>query len=288
MASVLGSGPLGFTTATGSHAIIPLKVIDFDSQNGVVIDGGWVPPSGLSAGDAADWASYLLDQGELAVDSAPVVPSTPPGPAFLVEAVHPGDASHSTITLTITNPNNTPANPPSTTSYTLEVVVENTYTGLTLETIADVIGTTVDGGSKPGLVHLGSPPALPLPRMPDDNQTKDFVAPDPVHATFVGTGGDAFLLEAPGNGGGATLFQAVVAVTSPTSFDLKVTWKNSNTGTAASHVTAFAYVIKISKPAGGDFGAPPSGQHSYSLTGGGDPGTTPVAAKAAKATIPSA
>jgi hypothetical protein len=234
MASVLGNGPLGFTTSNGAHVIVPLGAISFDAKQ-IVIDNGWAPPSGMTAKDAKDWASYLLDQGELAIDAASVTAPTPPGPAFLVAAVHPGDTSHSAITLTVANANPVPANPPSTTSYKLDVVFESTYSGLTLETIAEVIGTSVDGGSQPGLVHLGSPPASPLSRMPDDAQTVDFVQDGAVrHAKFVGTGNDAFLLEAPGDGGGAALFNAVVTVTSPTSFDLKVTWQKSNTGNTAA------------------------------------------------------
>jgi len=186
------------------------------------------------------------------------------------------------ITLTIDAP--APANPPSATSYKLDVTVENTYAGLTLDTLADVIGTALDVGSMPGLVHLVTPPAPPI--LKPNNQTVNFTTVAPAQATLVGTGpATAFVLEAPGDGGGASSFDAVVSGANGT-FDLKMTWTKSNTGNAASHATAFAYVLNISAPAGGEYGAPPAGVNSYTLTGGGDPGNTPIPATPPKATIP--
>src|SRR3954469_588874 len=184
MASMLGTGPLGYTTSSGAHAIIPLGKITFDSKQ-IVLDAGWTPPPGMTVQNAKDWASYLLDQEVLTVDAAAVAAPTLPGPAFVVEAVHPGDSAHNVVTLKITNPHSEPANPPGATSYTLDVVVVSTYHGLTLKTIADQIGTSVDGGIQPGLVHLGSPPVLPLTQMPDTAQTVDFVSAGAVcHAKF--------------------------------------------------------------------------------------------------------
>jgi hypothetical protein len=284
MASVLGTGPLAVTTSTGAHAIIPLNLVSYDPASGNAVITGWTPPAGITVQKATDWATYLLNEEELIVDRAPVVAPTPPGPAFLAEAVHPGNEAHNTITLTFTS---VPAasNPPSATSYQLEVTVENTYSGLELATLADVIGTAVGGGSKPGLVHLVTPPAPPPAKLPD-SQTVLFAHTGAVMQAALATG--SFTLEAPGDGGGATTFNVQVSNVADPKFDLKVTWKKSNTGTAASHATAFAYVLNISKPAGGDYGAPPAGTHSYPLTGGGDPGSTPVAATPPKATIPSA
>jgi hypothetical protein len=284
MANVLGTGPVAVTTSNGAHAIIPLNLVTYDPATGNAVITGWTPPAGITVQKATDWATYLLKEEEFRADTAPAAAPAPPGPAFLAEAVHPGRESHNKITLTVTNAP-APANPPSATSYQLDVTVENTYTGLTQATLADVIGTAVDGGSMPGLVHLVAPPTL----MPDDNQTVNFSTSTPARATLVGAGpADAFVLEAPGDGGGATQFNAVVSGVAGSAFDLKITWKKSNTGTAASHATAFAYVLNISKPAGGDYRAPPAGTNSYALTGGGDPGSTPIAATPPKATIPSA
>ena len=147
MANVLGSGPVAITTSKGAHAIIPLNLVSYDPATGNAVITGWTPPEGITVPAAAAWATYLLNQEELTVDTSPAAAPTPPGPAFIAEAVHPGKDTHNKITLTFTDVP-AAANPPSATSYQLDVTVENTYTGLnalTLDTLADVIGTTVGG-----------------------------------------------------------------------------------------------------------------------------------------------
>jgi hypothetical protein len=288
MANVLGTGPVGFTSKTGAHLVIPLSALTLNSDSSVSIAASW-PKAGSPEDNAADktaaqdWLNYLAREGnfQTAVSSVAV----PPSPAFLATAVHPGDAAHNKVTLKIDNV--TPANPPSVTIYQLDVTVENTYTGLTLDTLADTIGTAVDGGNKPGLVHLVTPPAPPPTLLPNDAQTVAFDTSAPAQATLVGAGpATAFVLEAPDSGGASAFTAAVLNVVAGKTFDLAVTWKKSNTGTGASHATAFASVVTIAKPAGGDYGIPPAG--TFTLTGGCDPGSTPIAAIPPQATIPSA
>src|SRR5262249_50604186 len=156
MANVLGTGPVAITTANAQHRTIPLGALTSDGTSVSLV--GW-PPAG-SPDDtpaiktaAGAWANYLLAQGTLQTDTATT--SAPAGPAFLVAAAHPG-TSGNTITLGLSNV--TKRNPPSATTLDIAVTVTDTYAGLSLATIADVIGTAVDGGSKPGLIHLASVP----------------------------------------------------------------------------------------------------------------------------------
>ena len=198
MASVLGTGPVAITTAKkAQHLTISLGALTSDGSS--IGLAGW-PRTG-SPEDTPDvknaaiaWANYLLAQGTLRTDTSP------PGPAFLVAAVHPG-TNGNTITLVLSNVTKSP----SATTLDIAVTVRDTYAGLSLATIADTIGTAVDGGSKPGLIHLASVP--PLAKMPDDAKIASFnPAGTVVQADVKGDGGTAFLLEAPGDGGGASQF----------------------------------------------------------------------------------
>jgi hypothetical protein len=203
----------------------------------------------------------------------------------LVEAVHPG-TSGNTIEFILSNV--TPANPPNMTTLNIAVTVTDTYPGVSLADIADTIGTAVDGGSKPGLIHLVTPPPPPaLTQMPDDGQTVAFAAAaSTMQATLVGGATDAFTLEAPGDGGGASQFDVAVTNATATTFDLTVTWKKTVTNkTLAEHATAFAYVLNITAPPAG-YGVPV--EDTYTLHDGHDPTTTPTPATPAEETIPSA
>src|ERR1700752_65022 len=152
MASVLGTGPVAFTSKGGAHVTIALSALT-SNPDGTTTIANWPAANSPqnNADDiksANDWIAYLFAQDVLKVATAPTV--APPGDAFLVEAVHPGELGNHTITLKITNSN--PVVPASATSFSLEVVLENPYTGLTLETIADRLGTAVDQGDDTALL----------------------------------------------------------------------------------------------------------------------------------------
>jgi len=276
MASVLGTGPVAITTDNATHLTVPLSALSYDGS--VVAIAGWPPagspPDALSK--AKDWVAYLFNENELQAYTP--VGKAPLGPAFLVEASHPG-TSGNTIQLVISAV--VPLNPPNMTTCDIAVTAVDVYTGLTLATLADVIGTTEDGGTMPGLIHLASA-AGSMPKA----QKVPFSTVAPAQAKLAATSGDAFTLEAPGDGGGATQFDVEVTNATATQFDLTVTWKKAGTGkTLAEHATAFAYLLKITAPPGG-YGVPVAG--TYTLHGGTNPSSTPAPASPATETIPSA
>jgi hypothetical protein len=290
MANLLGTGPVAITTATGAHLTIPLSALTYDGS--AITFTGW-PPAGSPIDTAANktaaknWVGYLFGQGELIADTPGG--TALPGPAFLVEATEPGFLGNG-IAFTISDVG-APANPPAVTTMTLEVTVVNDYPGLTPATIANTIGTTAGGGSKPGLVHV-VPGTI---QMPDATPSPiAFVAipgapPQPLQASVPGSGGTAFVLEAPPDGG-AGKFEATVTLpaTPDGTFDLNITWHKKATDTLANLPGLFAYVVKITAPPGG-FAVPAVDSSTHIATilfnGGTDPANVTSPAKPAGATV---
>ena len=278
---VIGDGPVAITTKDGAHMTIPLGALSLDSNNQIVV-GTWPPYSDLGSDPAFKasvdgWLKFLVGQGELKPATSGA--KAPAGPAFLVEATHVG-ATGNDIKLKISHVN--PQVPPDTTTLDLEVSVVNTYTGLTLATIADTIGTSDGGGSKPGLVFLAAP-APPLAHMPDAGVVH--MTGLPPHADVMSGTDLAFTLGARPDGGGGT-FDVEVTVHLPDTFDLKVTWtKPIANKTLLQHAAQFAYIVNIIKPPGG-FGVPD--EVTVTLSDGANPGTVSVPPKPAKASAPPA
>jgi hypothetical protein len=281
MAAILaiGAGPVALTSDNGAHLTIPLSALTF--ENGAIKISGWPPydhapndPDGTAFKQlVTDWLGYLVGQQLLKPDTSGA--AAPAGPAFLVEAQHAG-ANGNDIALAISNVN--PQVPPSTTTFDLTVDVTDTYKDLTLATIADIIGTSVDGGSKPGLVFLDTSVA-PSGKMPAAATVS--LTGSPLRAQFADANNQpAVTLGAPGDGGGGT-FSAQITVTAADKFDLKVTWsKTLANKTIADHTVAFQYVVKLSKPLG-DYGVPKA--ETITLSGGADPTTATVPPTAATA-----
>ena len=255
MANVRGAGPLTITTVNAQHRTIPLGALTYDGTNFSFVGG---PDDEAERKAALLWAEYLKKEGNLQIAGS--------GPAFLVTAAHPGTSGNA-IKLDLSNVNVTEGKPPSATTLDVTVTVTNTYVGLSLATVADVIGASVDGGEKPGLIHLASKP--PLDKMPDAQTASFKLAGAIMQAEVKKDGETAFLLEAPGDVGGADKFDVTVANVAASKFDLVVTWKKTVAGeTLDKHVAAFAYVLAITKPPEG-FGNPAAGQ--ITLQDGADP-----------------
>ena len=286
MASVQGTGPVAITSAKGAHLTVPLSAIQYDGKNVTII---WTPPDGDMANKdrAKYWATYLLGEGELQVHTAPA--TAPAGPAFLIEATHPGLFSNQ-ITVSIANV--TKLNPPDMSTMNMTVSVENDYSGLTLATLGSTIGTSEGGGSEPGLIFLSS--ADPPTDKPVKSAAPVAMSGAPVHADMASSGGTAFTLGGVADiGAGTTFTVEVPADPVGDAFKLKVVWSKTVTGkTLAEHATSFASIVKITPPPSGIFGIPAVDPVTHSATipiaGGADPGSTPTPAVPAKATVPAA
>lgn len=278
MAQVFAPGPLAITTSTGAHKVVPLNMLSTTPSGKIEVSTEWVDASdsGLKK-QAEDWANYLMSQGLLVVDTS--LPPPPPGPPFFVKSAFPGTEGDGTV---ISIGSVTEAAQSDASTMKMGVKVTNSYTGLTLATIGDIIGETAGDGAKPGIVFLssGTPTLMP------DNDAFVFSGTAPPKADILkfGGGGIAFTLEAPGDGGGGTLTAEISNSTSGgTTFDLKITWeRNETTEKKLSELAdEFSYVVTITPPPNGIYGVPKSNS-SVTLGGGEDP--KPVVEPATPAT----
>jgi hypothetical protein len=272
---VIGTGPVAFTTAENKHVTIPLGALSFD--NGAIKISGWVPPAGTPLNKVEDWLKHVLQQDLLTAATVAV------GPAFDIEAKHPG-ASGNTISIKITKV--AKKDPLGDSLLDVEANFEQVYTDLTTGNLVATLGTTEDGGTKPGLVFVVAPTA-PQPTMPADFAgAVAGTAPPKVNIPDKADGTKtAFALQAPGDGGSPTEFKVVVAATAAAKFDLTVSWKKTLTDVKLSDLDAqLGYVVKITPPADGFKTLPALGE--IKLLGGKDPSAIPSAK--AKATVRSA
>jgi hypothetical protein len=280
MASVQGTGPVAITTAKGAHLTIPLSALTY-SQGAITISG-WTAPDSDTQTAAQNWASYLLGQSDLA--PAPSPTTAPAGPAFLLEATHPGLLS-SQISVAISGV--TAANPPDASTIDMTVSVTNAYSGLTLATLGSTIGTSEGGGSQPGLVFLSS--ADPPSDLPVGSASAVEFSGDPPKAVIACGNGTQFTLTGVADIGTGTTFTVEVPAPVAGKFELDVVWSLAVTDKKPSELPAlFQSVVKITAPSAG-FGVPK--ELTYPLTNGADPDPTaipPTPAVPAKATVPSA
>lgn len=272
---VIGTGPVAFTTAENKHITIPLGALSLD--DGAIKISGWTPPKGTQQAKVEDWLKYLLQQNLLTPAAVAV------GPAFDIEAKHPG-ASGNTISIKITKV--TKKDPLGDSLLDVAASFETVYTDLTVVNLVATLGTTEDGGTKPGLVFVVAPVA-PQPTMPADfTGPVAGAAPPKVDIPDKADGTKtAFTLQAPGNGGTPKEFKVAVAATAAAKFNLTVTWKKTLTDVKLSDLDAqLGYIVKITPPAGGFKTLPALSE--IKLLGGKDPSAIPPAK--AKATVRSA
>jgi hypothetical protein len=285
--TVLGHGPLEYTDpVTGKQVSIPLTALFFDPTKGnqLAIDSTkWPDPSTTTINLPGFIQAFLKDL----VQQQLVIPAPVPAPkqSMVLTASSPGSTGNS-IKITITT---TPKPDPTQSTFDVKVEESDTYTGLTLATIAGVLGTDKAAGSIPGLLHIvqGTLAASGLPG----------ATASPV-ALAVGGGGPSaqavlnnnaktpapfVTVEAkkPGADGALTTVSIANVDTTKNTFDLTAFWTKTVTGctlaTLLTNLAGLSYEIGVSPPLGGIFSVPVSGV--VTLSGGAD-GSSPTAASA--------
>jgi hypothetical protein len=292
--TVLGGGPLEYTDPnSGKQISIPLSALFFDPKknNQLSVDSTkWPDPKATPVTLPPFVTSLLADlsQQQLILPA----PVASPKPALIVTATDPGSAGNGIkLTIAITTPNVDPTQ----TVFSIKVEETDLYPGLTLSTIAQVLGTDKKAGTTPGLVHVvdgtlaasGLPAAVasqpftqpappPPPPPPGPNAQSVLMNNAKVPAAFV-------TLEAKKLGADGALTVVTIANVDSTknTFDLTAYWTKSATGiklaTLQSSLATLAYDIGGSLPPSKIFSVPAAGP--VQLAGGTD-GTSPTAASA--------
>jgi|GEM_PF-5295550 len=247
---------------SGKHLMIPLSALYFDA-NGALKADRW-PLYATYQATVDPLLTRLLKDGTLRKGSTPAA-----RPSFVATAVTPG-ATGVLIEIEISNvvPNSaTPAN--STADF--KVTETDTYAGTEVGKLKDVVGTTANGGKRPGLVFVSSAGAPELPAA--GTYSMAAAAPgDPAKADIPkhSGGGTAFSLQTRANGADAVLTSVQIKDVDQANnkFTLVVKWTKTQSGQAMNGLgAALAYAVNVSAPAGG-FLAPAPGK--VVLTGGSD------------------
>lgn len=258
----ISSGPISFVDAHQSQQEIPLSAITF-GPNGV---------------DASAWPSYTANKAVVdgllkqMVAQGLISPGTKSAavPSLKITASEPGQTGNAT-TVTFANP--------SSSAGTVDVTVtaNETYPGLTLGTIGNVLGTSAAQAN--GLVFLESNNNK-SPKSSSGNISGgpnfDYIVPEP--------GGDAagaFTLKAAAAGLSDADAQLIKIVVTPdplpaTTFTLKASWTKTATGvtlaTLESATNPFAILVSFTGAAGGPL--PAAG--TVSLLGGAAATSSPA------------
>jgi hypothetical protein len=280
---VLGGSPVAFTDPNGNQREIPLSQLYFDS-NGINATG-WKHYNDYKL-IIVPWLAYLVAQNLLS--RGPV----PPGqPALVISARETGVAGNA-VSVTFANP--TPNADPNLASVNATVAATQSWSGLTAESLAGVLGTGAGTGSQPGLVFLKAPPpaAGTMPKAGAVSAT----GTGPVEFDIPKDGsGTAFTLQPLFNGAhevdDTKLFTVTVGNIDTTnkSFSLMVSWTKSPTAAVSLHdlvsasANPFAYLVSFAAPVGGLIGPPNAG--TISLQGGVDSHTSPSVIATATALI---
>lgn len=285
---VLGSGPIDISVG-GKQYSFPLSAFYFDDKGAIQINSSFLPavPDSNLNNALPLWLNYLVNQALLSPGQTPT-----PQPAFSIQALDPGSTGNF-ISVKLANVNAAKPVPNSTVDIT--VTETDTYSGLTLDTLDKVIGTSSGGGSRPGLVFLASkiPKNTPLPAGPVPISPTSTTPPanpgDSYQFTF-GVSPNTFSLQAkhPGVEGQFTTVTITKIEADGKTFTMVAEWKKpQQTGVKLSDLadstkTPFAYELVITPPSGGFTVAPAAG--TITLAGGID--AQPSAN--AQATVPSA
>jgi len=268
---VLGNGPFEYTDpSTGKQVSIPLNALNFSSGQLSINSGSW--PASVPAFVTAI-LSNLAQQGL-------IVPMPTPAPkaALVITATDPGTSGNGIkVTATVTTPNADPTQ----TVFSLKVEETDSYPGLTIKTITQVLGTDKKASTNPGLVHVvdgtlaasGVPAkvskqALTLPASPPPSASAQTVINDGSKSAWV-------TLEAkkPGQDGTLTTVSIDNVDTKAGTFDLTACWVKTVTGITLLNLkttlAGLAYDVGASAPQSGIYSVPAGMVH---LTGGA-PGT---------------
>ncbi len=264
---LLGSGPLVVLDGNGAQHDIPLNLISLGPGNTPVF------AAGVSTALQSALTSAL--PGFLAQGFVWPAPPPPATAIFAITAVEGGTIGNA-INVTFANPN--------VANNTIDVTVSVTqvYPGLTLATLGNVIGTTANGGSTPGLAFLSS--TNPPTSMPVSGSPVSFAVPQGgsnfVAAIPSGSGASpAFTLQALNAQPDAKNLTATISAVTATSFTLTISWQKSQTAISLANGlgplnTAFGFLLNFGPPPGGapasNAYAPPAAS-TITLRGGADP-----------------
>jgi hypothetical protein len=262
---VLGSGPLAIIDGNGAQHVVPLTLISFGPGN--------VPTCGSGVSSAIQTILNPLLPG--LVSQGFLWPAPPPAaaPVFTITAVEGGTIGDA-INITFANPvaSTTPA------TVDVSVNVNQVYPGLTLATLASVIGTSANGGSTPGLAFLET--VGKLTEMPIASVTS-FTLQGAVYTAAIPSGvaamPTAFTLQALNALADAANLSVVVSAVTASTFTITVKWQKTVPAVPLNDLTKlntqFGFVLKFAPPPSGapSAGYAPPAPGTITLRGGLDP-----------------
>ena len=274
---VTGNGPFEFTDTFGRQVSIPLTAFSVDPVKGIVPDAAWAAVFTSSPATAVPAAALLA----YAIKQQLIVPAAVPAavPAVVIKAADTGPAGNNITVQILTG---TPASDPSLTTFDIVITEEETYAGLTVETIAGVLGTCdasgtpLTTGTTPGLVRVltGSAVGTGAPSAVNTTLSGD---PGMVEISGHGSPAPSFTLVAkkPGADGELTNIEVTPDTTSPPAgeetFTMFVSWQKEIDGVSITTLQSLvqsdlSYEITVSLPAAGAFSVPAAS--SVALSGG--------------------
>lgn len=273
MTAVAATGPVVYTDrVTGRQQTIPISSLYFSNSDGTIKADKWKPYTDGNAdfkGAIDAWLGHLVKSSLL----TPVERSEPKA-AMVITAKDPGSTGN-TIELTVSNVHESA---PDVFVFDAQVKENDVYTGLTADTLKDVIGNTAGGGTKPGLVFVSSAGAPGVPKAGNYPLTGDPAEVEVKKADDT----TAFKLKA--KAAGADGARTVVTIGAPDAndkFTLTAKWERSETNLAPADLqTKFAYELTVTAPDGSPLAVPGAG--TTVLAGGADKAD----AIRAKATVP--
>jgi hypothetical protein len=252
---VTGHGPIEFTD-DGEQVVIPLSDFYLD-DNGALTSESTLYTNATSKAAVDLWLKQLQADGEVKAATLP-----PPAPAMVITAKAPGAAGNN-IVVTVSNVDANAG------TFDAEVEEQETYEGLTKDTVKNVLGTAAGGGMSPGLVFVSSAGAPTQPA----NGVYPIIADPGGSGNYIadigdGAGGTAFSAQSRAVDAEATNTVVEIKDANPNTFTLVATWKKPKavglqpTGLQGS----FTYEITVAAPAGGQLGLPAAG--TVALRGG--------------------
>jgi hypothetical protein len=274
----VGGSPITFLDSFGAQYSIPLSFVTFPTATGAPVVSTWPgwtgTPGSAQLNNVTGWLAYLVGQSLL---SAAVLPLPPA--AFTIAARDVGSSGNDiTISFGTVTPN---AATPAATTVDVTVTTKQVYAGLTVASLATVLGTVALGGTQPGLAFVSTP----LATMPTATAATNFTGTPLVFDIPGSSGVLSPTHDAAAEAADAALLQAAISDVNAaaSTFTLTLSWTKSQTAVPLSSLaTTFAYLITITPPTGGFVYGPAAGS-SVTLAGGTDPAT--IAPNPAQATI---
>jgi hypothetical protein len=271
----LGASPVAFTDANGNQREIPLSQLYFDSNG---INASKWPLYSTYQSIVDPWLKYLVGQNLLTPGPVPA------GKPALVMTARETGAAGNAVNVSFANP--TPNPDPNAATVDGTVSAAQTWSLLTAQSLANVLGTGPGTGSQPGLVFLKPPPpgagTMPVAGTVSASGT-------PVEAAVPRQGGGtAFTLKPLFGDADAALLTVTVKDVDATnnSFSLVMNWTKSKTAVSlhdlvGANTNPFAYLVSFAAPPGGLVGPPNAG--TIMLQGGVDSQTSPTVTSTATA-----